>query len=54
MDDIAKKLAALNGLTQDDIGAPTDDKLSQDELLALIVDAQYQIALMQIGETPDE
>lgn len=54
MDNMTQKLAALNGITLDDLGTRTDDKLSQDELLALIVDTQYRIALMQIGESPDE
>lgn len=53
MDRLEELMMTMVGCNKSDM-QPSDDKFSQDELLALIVDAQYQIALMQIGENPDE
>lgn len=52
MDRLEELMMTMVGCNKSDMQPA--DKFSQDELLALIVDAQYQIALMQIGETPDE
>lgn len=52
MDKLEDSMMAMVGCNKSDMQSA--DGVSQDELLALIVDAQYQIALMQIGESPDE
>lgn len=52
MDKLEDSLMAMVGCNKSDMQSV--DGLSQDELLDIIVDMQYQIALMQIGESPDE
>lgn len=52
MDKLEELMMTMVGCNKSDM-QPTDG-LSQEELLDIIVDMQYQIALMQIGETPDE
>lgn len=52
MDKLEELMMTMVGCNKSDM-QPADE-LSQEELLDIIVDMQYQIALMQIGESPDE